>query len=58
MSSTRSSLSPHIATRLDDVLALAFGVLTVLLLIGGSRWILANLDHNMMPMDQLMQIQR
>jgi cytochrome o ubiquinol oxidase operon protein cyoD len=58
VSSTRPSLSPHIATRLDDVLSLAFGVLTVLLLIGGSRWIMANLDHNMMPMDQLMQIQR
>jgi cytochrome o ubiquinol oxidase operon protein cyoD len=25
---------------------------------GGSLWIMANLNHNMMPMDQLMQMQR
>jgi cytochrome o ubiquinol oxidase operon protein cyoD len=24
----------------------------------GSLWIMANLNHNMMPMDQLMQMQR
>jgi cytochrome o ubiquinol oxidase operon protein cyoD len=40
------------------VRALAFGALIVLLLIGGSLWIMANLDHNMMPMDQLMQMRR
>ena len=28
------------------------------LVIGGSLWIMANLSHNMMPMDQLMQMQR
>ena len=39
-------------------LALAFGVLIVVLVIGGSLWIMANLNHNMMPMDQLMQMQR
>jgi cytochrome o ubiquinol oxidase operon protein cyoD len=40
------------------VLALAFGILIVILVMGGSLWIMANLNHNMMPMDQLMQMQR
>jgi cytochrome o ubiquinol oxidase operon protein cyoD len=40
------------------VLALAFGVLIVMLVMGASLWIMANLSHNMMPMDQLMQMQR
>jgi cytochrome o ubiquinol oxidase subunit IV len=51
----------HITTGPDNtnnVMALAFGVLIVLLLIGGSLWIMANLNHNMMPMDQIMQMQR
>jgi cytochrome o ubiquinol oxidase subunit IV len=51
----------HITTGPDNtnnVLALAFGVLIVFLVIGGSLWIMANLNHNMMPMDQLMQMQR
>jgi cytochrome o ubiquinol oxidase subunit IV len=26
--------------------------------IGGSLWIMANLNHNMMPMDRIMQMQR
>ena len=42
----------------NNVLALAFGVLIVMLLMGGSLWIMANLNHNMMPMDQIMQMQR
>jgi cytochrome o ubiquinol oxidase operon protein cyoD len=42
----------------NNVLALAFGVLIVILLLGGSLWIMANLNHNMMPMDQMMQMQR
>jgi hypothetical protein len=25
---------------------------------GGSLWIMTNLNHNMMPMDQIMQMQR
>jgi cytochrome o ubiquinol oxidase operon protein cyoD len=33
-------------------------VLIVVLLIGGSLWIMANLDHNMMPVGALMQMQR
>jgi cytochrome o ubiquinol oxidase operon protein cyoD len=51
----------HITTGPDNtnnVMALAFGVLIVVLVIGGSFWIMANLNHNMMPMDQLMRMQR
>jgi cytochrome o ubiquinol oxidase subunit IV len=51
----------HITTGPDNtnnVLALAFGILIVILVIGGSLWIMANLNHNMMPMDQIMQMQR
>jgi cytochrome o ubiquinol oxidase subunit IV len=51
----------HITTGPDNtnnVLALAFGVLIVVLVIGGSLWIMANLNHNMAPMDQIMQMQR
>jgi len=51
----------HITTGPDNtnnVLALAFGHLIVFLVIGGSLWIMSNLNHNMMPMDHLMQMQR
>jgi cytochrome o ubiquinol oxidase operon protein cyoD len=51
----------HITTgpdNVNNVMALAFGVLIVFLLIGGSLWIMGHLNHNMMPMDQLMQMQR
>ena len=51
----------HITTGADNtnnVLALAFGLLIVFLVIAGSLWIMANLNHNMMPMDQIMQMQR
>ena len=51
----------HIGTGPDstnNVMALAFGVLIVLLLIAGSLWIMAHLNHNMVPMDQMMQMQR
>ena len=34
----------------NNILALAFGVLVVLLIIAGSVWIIANLNSNMMPM--------
>jgi cytochrome o ubiquinol oxidase subunit IV len=49
----------HITTGPDNannVMALAFGVLIVLLLLAGSLWIMANMNHNMM--DQIMQMQR
>jgi len=42
----------------NNVLALAFGILIVFLVIGGSLWIMDHLNHNMMPMDRLMQMQR
>ena len=51
----------HITTGPDNtnnVLALAFGVLIVVLVLTGSLWIMANLNHNMMTMDQMMQMQR
>ena len=51
----------HITTGPDNtnnVMALGFGLLIVVLVVGGSLWIMANLNHNMMPMDQLMQMQR
>ena len=51
----------HITTgpeNVNNVMALAFGVLIVLLLIGGSLWIMSHLNHNMMTMDQMMQMQR
>jgi cytochrome o ubiquinol oxidase operon protein cyoD len=35
----------------NNILALAFGVLVVLLVIGGSIWIIANLNDNLMPAD-------
>jgi cytochrome o ubiquinol oxidase subunit IV len=35
----------------NNVLALAFGLLIVFLVIAGSCWIIANLNANMMPMN-------
>jgi cytochrome o ubiquinol oxidase subunit IV len=51
----------HITTGPDNTnnaLALAFGVLIVALLIGGSIWIMDHLNQNMVPMHQMMQMQR
>jgi cytochrome o ubiquinol oxidase operon protein cyoD len=51
----------HITTGPDNtnnVMALAFGILIVVFVVGGSLWIMSHLNHNMMPMDQLMQMQR
>ena len=42
----------------NNVLALAFGVLIVFLVIVGSLWIMAHMNQNMLPMDQIMQMQR
>jgi cytochrome o ubiquinol oxidase subunit IV len=50
----------HITTgpdNVNNVLALAFGVLIVVLLVVGSLWIMNSLNHNMMPMNRLMQMQ-
>ena len=51
----------HINTGPDganNVLALAFGLLIVFLIMAGSLWIMAHLNHNMMPMSQVIQMQR
>ncbi len=51
----------HITTAPDNtnnILALAFGVLIVGLIIVGSLWIMAHLDHNMIPMDEVIRMQR
>ena len=42
----------------NTVLALAFGLLITFLIIAGSLFIMVNLDHNMLPMDQVMRMQR
>jgi len=50
----------HVTTGPDNtnnVLALAFGILVVFLIVVGSIWIMFHLQHNMMPMDQLMRMQ-
>ena len=50
----------HITTGRDNtnnVLALAFGMLIVILVIGGSLWIMTNLNANMMPSADLMNLQ-
>ena len=51
----------HLTTGPDNTnntLALAFGVLIVFLILAGSLWIMANLNHNMLPMTKIMQMQR
>jgi cytochrome o ubiquinol oxidase subunit IV len=51
----------HITTGPDNtnnVLALAFGLLIVFLVVGGSIWIMHHMNQNMMPMEQIMQMQR
>ena len=51
----------HITTGPDNtnnILALAFGVLIVALVIIGSLWIMSHLNHNMLPMDRIMQMER
>ena len=49
----------HITTGPDNtnnVLALAFGILIVLLVVAGSLLIMANLNENMMPSSELMNL--
>jgi cytochrome o ubiquinol oxidase operon protein cyoD len=51
----------HISSAQDQTnnfLALAFGTFVVALIVFGSLIIMANLDHNMMPIDRLLQMQR
>jgi cytochrome o ubiquinol oxidase operon protein cyoD len=50
----------HVTTGPDNtnnVLALAFGILIVLLVVAGSLLIMANLNQNMMPSTELMNMQ-
>jgi cytochrome o ubiquinol oxidase operon protein cyoD len=42
----------------NNILALIFGVLIVCLVVFGSLWIMTNLNHNMIPMKMLMDMQR
>ena len=51
----------HITTAPDNtnnVLALAFGVVIVLVIIVGSLWIMGHLNHMMPSMDEMMRMQR
>jgi cytochrome o ubiquinol oxidase operon protein cyoD len=51
----------HITTSPDNAnnaLALAFGVLIVCLVVFGSLWVMQHLNHNMVSMGTLMQMQR
>jgi cytochrome o ubiquinol oxidase subunit IV len=50
----------HLTTDPDNennILALAFGVLIVCLIVFGSLWVMIHLNNNLMPMDRLMQMQ-
>ena len=51
----------HVSTAPDStntVLALAFGIFVVGLVVFGSMIIMANLDQNLMPMQKLLEMQR
>jgi cytochrome o ubiquinol oxidase subunit IV len=51
----------HVGSGPDDtntVLALAFGILIVTLVVSGSLWIMANLNGNMMPPSAIMEMAR
>jgi cytochrome o ubiquinol oxidase subunit IV len=51
----------HISTtpnQRTNILAFAVTLLIVLLIVGGSLWIMSHLQSNMMPMNQLMRMQR
>ena len=50
----------HITTGPDNtnnIMALAFGILIVFLVMAGSLFIMFHLNHNMAPMDQLMKME-
>ena len=51
----------HITTAPDNannVLALAFGVLIVFVLVFGTVWVMAHMNHNMVPMQDMMRMQQ
>ena len=50
----------HLTTAPDNtnnVLALAFGLLIVFLVVAGTLWIMDHMNQNMMPIDQIMRMQ-
>lgn len=51
----------HMTTAPDNTnnaLALGFGVLICVIIVFGSAWIMFHLNHNLMPMNQLLEMQR
>ena len=42
----------------NNIMALAFGLLIVCIVVFGSLWIMDHLNHNMPPMGTIMQMQR
>lgn len=51
----------HLTTAPDNTnnaLALAFGLLICCIIVFGSVWIMAHLNHNLMPMNRLLELQR
>jgi len=51
----------HITTapaQKTNILAVVLTLLIITLVVIGSLWIMAQLNHNMIPMDRLMQMQR
>ena len=46
------------ADHINNLMALAFGLLIVMLLVFGSLWIMLHLNHAMLPMQQIMNMQR
>ncbi len=51
----------HLSTAprdINNILALAFGLLIVVLVVGGTLWIMAHLDANMAAMGDLQKMQR
>ncbi|MBS0445419.1 MAG: cytochrome o ubiquinol oxidase subunit IV [Proteobacteria bacterium] len=43
---------------INNALALAFGLLIVMLLVFGSLWIMTHMSHRVMPMQEIMRMQR
>ena len=44
-----------VLTAANNVLALAFGVLIVCLIVFGSLWVMEHLNQNMVPVQEMMQ---
>ncbi len=51
----------HLTTAPDNennILALAFGILIICLIVFGSVWIMDHMNHNLMPMSRIMRMQK